>query len=148
MGRSQVRCGLKNDVPQVWLLLFWLFGWVRNPHVLWPDITSPASPVLKNSLHHFHLQSPGEIRALYWLLCHFCNNTGNVAFQFLNKDILESPFSYTEWGVPGHPRIPQKCITVIHQWVYSPCPPAWAYAHILHGFTIWLVLEVQEKDSK
>lgn len=112
------------------------------------DLTSLHLQVLlKNSLHHFpvitslcSLQKKSKV-------CHFCNNTGNVVFQLLTNNMLESPFSYTEKGVPGHPKIPQ-IITVICQWFHPPCLPAQAYTHVLHGFTISLLLEVQGQDSK
>lgn len=45
-------------------------------------------------------------------------------FQFLTKDMLESPFSYTERGVPGHPRIPQNVSLLYANDFIHLAPPA------------------------
>lgn len=118
VGRSQMRCGHRHAVCvlQVWPNLFWPLEWMRNCCVLWPQMTSHISPVLKNSLHHFPTCSLlVENWGVYWLPCHFLPNLRRKAapcttqhFSFSPKTFQSLPLHYSEIGVPRNQRIPQN----------------------------------------
>lgn len=106
------------------------------------DVTSPALHLLKNSLHHLPLQSPGEIQGLSFLQQH-----RQCSVSVSHQRHARVPFHTWKEEFQDTQEYPQMYHSYVSMILFT-LPPAWAYAHNLYGFTVSSLLEVQKQDSK